>query len=226
MAGKKHKKDPDDWLIKRRRDGRKHIDACATGYVGAGPRYMQVHHLLPVTSLADGTIADQLKNDAPKITIVTNCLMVTDWDINAEPNVIALPRKTAYIRKRAPGGWDKLPCHEVDHPYYTKEVCDDLRSQVWEPVCRSAKACEFEAADLIGALEDASDTWRGKVEKRGKRNGGTKVCWDNRAKESYADKWYAPFSMAANPTPRSGPPETFSGNMQEYLKKVFAAVSS
>lgn len=221
-----HQKDPEDWVIKRRRDGRKHIDACGSGYTGASTRYMQVHHLLPVTSLADGTIAKQLKNNAPKITIVRNCLMITDWDINAAHNVIALPRKAAFIRKRAPGGWDNLPCHEVDHPKYTKEVCDDLRGQVWEPVNRSAKECKFEAADLIGALQDASDFWRDEVDTRGKRHGGTKLCWKNRSVASYKDKWYEPFSMAADPTPRSGPPDTFSGNMQQYLKKVFASLPS
>lgn len=227
---KKHKKDPKSWNIKRRRDGDKHIQACKKGYVNAGKDYMQVHHILPVTCLSDGSISKAVNDDKDTIKVIRNCLKLTNWDINAEPNCIALPLKPAYHDPKAPAGWGWLPSHQVDHPPYTEEVAAHLKKMVWDPIAEQAEECKDFKSSITGQLEAASSHWLGQLKGRGARPigpaGGTEYCWAHRANPGMEDLWYLPFSMAAYPTPRS-PPALFaslSADMKAYLKKIFTIV--
>lgn len=227
MAKKKHKKDPKTWKIKRRREGTKHIGNCASGYFGVGTAFHQVHHILPVTCLGDGSISKAVANEAPKVKVIKNCLKLTKWDINAEPNCIGLPLKPAYHDRTAPPGWGGVPCHQVDHPPYTDEVADYLKHQVWDPIAEQAEDCPDFGTCIADTLEDASKHWRGELEGRGSRppgpTGGTAYCWKNRSEPQMEDQWYLPFSMAAEPTKRS-PPADFDRlglDMKDYLRKIF-----
>lgn len=228
---KKHKKDPQSWKIKRRRNGNVHIRNCSSGYVSASKSFRQVHHVLPVTCLGDGSISAAVSDDPVKLKVIRNCLKETVWDINAAPNCISLPLKPAYHHKRAPPGWGGLPCHQVDHPPYTKEVADDLKKKVWDPIARQAVKCADFKTSIAAALNAASDYWRGQLKGRGWRPigpaGGTEHCWEHRAEAEMENLWYLPFSMAADPTKRSPPAkfEDFSGSMKAYLRKIFAIIS-
>jgi hypothetical protein len=220
---KKHKKDPDTWLIKRNRDGDTHIKNCSRGYNPRSSSFRQVHHVLPVTSLSDGTISTLL-GAAAKFKLIRTCLQVTDWDINASPNCVGLPLKRAFGDARAPNTWDGWPCHQVDHPPYTNEVNSDLKDSIWDPVCAAAKKCEFEVTDLLGMLQDREEFWFDELKERGGRKKGTKYCWKHR--DALDDTWYIPFSMASSPTKRSPPKDwkKFSGSLQAYLQKIFTAL--
>jgi hypothetical protein len=220
---KKHKSDPKDWLIKRYRDGDKHIKACKQGYYKPGKTFRQVHHILPVSSVADGTISQYVKTK-PKLTKIHNCLKETPWDVNEADNCVGLPLKRAFHDKRAPKNWAGWPCHQVDHnPDYTDEVSKDLNENIWKPCLSQTAECEFDGGTVASLLISLSNIWLAELQTRGAREGGMQHCWDNRKK---LDKWYVPFSMAANPRRRSAPAdfEALEKNVQQYLQKIFTAI--
>jgi hypothetical protein len=221
MASKKtHLDPPTDSLIIRERRGEEHIDNCGSGYQEKS--FCNIHHIVCVSALSDGTIAGFIK-DASERKTVHLCLMITEWDINGAHNTVGMPLKQVYVDKAAPSGWNKIPCHQVDHnPYYTDAVKKRLYDQVWEPVAAAARECEFEATDLVSQLEDESDHWRKFLEDRGKKLGGTAYCWEHRGKMKKT--WYLPFSMhPGKPTVRLPPPalKDFRGGMQAFIENIF-----
>ena len=130
MAKKKHKPDPAGWLIKRKRDGDKHIKACKDGYWKTPRNSSRSTTSSRSAWMADGTIKDHVP-EPEEVKFIRNCLKETKWDINAGENCVGLPLKPVYGDKRAPSGWDKLPCHQVDHnPDYTDEVASIRRQGV------------------------------------------------------------------------------------------------
>jgi hypothetical protein len=221
---KEHKAASKKSLIKRNRNGREHINNCATGYCTTH-QYCQIHHIVCVSSMADGTIAKYVKSK-DKRKVIRECLKLTDWNINAGHNVIGLPLKRAYVYKLAPSDWGGLPCHQVEHnPAYTEGVSDRLHEEIWQPIAENAEDCEFEASSLVSQLKDESKHWRSFLVRRGKSKGGTGVCWKNRKKLRAV--WYIPFSMnPGTPVGREPPPdpEDFSGSMKQFVKEMFAAI--
>ena len=188
------------------------------GYVASG-RYCQVHHILPCTSVSDGTLSETLSEK--QYQLIQNCFVATTWDINNPDNCIGLPLKKAYYFKQAPTGWDGWPCHIVDHPAYNKEVTTDLKSNVWDQVSIEAKKCKFEATGLEGFLNDRSTFWRDRLKERGSRLKGTKDHWKHRTK--LKETWFVPFSMADPPKPRSAP-KNLSEELEKYFKTLFKAI--
>lgn len=237
MADKKieHQKDPDHFVIKRNRDGDTHIKNCSSGYMkSTSNRYRQVHHIIPVSSMSDNTIYEELGENVGDYMFIRNCLALTDWDINAAGNVISLPLKRTFV-DRSPKNWDGYPCHLIDHnPHYTKRVSKNLADRVWKPHLKQAEECKFNAESLAAELVDTSNIWRNFLERRGKANGGTAYCWEHRLQlhsgqmqAPQGRPWYYPFSMhPATPTKRKPAPDwsAFSGKMKNYLKKAFAAI--
>ena len=221
-----HQKDPVNWAIKRHRNGREHIDACKEGYYQTTHLYMQVHHILPIESLANATIEAQLQ-DVEKFNFILKCMMVTDWKINAVGNVVGLPLKRVLWAPLAPPGWTAWPCHQVDHnPKYNMEVCNDLKSKVWNIAIENAEECYVNGTDLATALSGRSDWWQTELERRATRGGpaddkGVAYCWEHR--EKLPDTWYRPFSMAADPSSRSVP-KALSGSLEAYVRKLFEII--
>jgi hypothetical protein len=213
-----HKKDPADWKIKRNRNGREHIENCSSGYAELYP-LMQVHHILPVEVLADATIEDKLTSD--EAVFVKKCLMMTDWNINASPNVVGMPVKRVYWEVTAQvGEWADWPCHLVDHnPYYNDEVIKDL-SKMWRNMHGNAEECKIDGETIKGALEAKSKKWLRFLGSRAKRAGGVAHCWKN--KETLAD-WYYPFSMADPPQPRQAPKDwaKLADDLKAYVQAIF-----
>lgn len=218
---KKHKPDPEHWKFKRGRTQKGHIDNCSSGYTQTSKnRFRQVHHIVPVSSCSDATISKYVT--AAKLKLLHNCMAETDWKIDGTDNVISLPLKPVYLDKRAPVGWDKLPCHQVEHnPAYTDAVSDYLKDNVWNKVQKQAKSCELDPEDLQKKMEDASDHWRDFLTNRGKEHGGTKKCWDKQM--SLPDTWYIPFSMnPGTPTPRAPVKwDDLSGSIKQKLAQLF-----
>jgi len=218
-----HKKDPANWKIKRNRNGREHIDNCATGY-GLPYPLMQVHHIVPVETMADATIEDTLTSD--EADFVKKCLMITEWNINAEPNVVGMPVKRVYwLATAQTAGWELWPCHLVDHnPYYNKEVIDDLNG-LWRELKGAAEECDVTGETIADALKAKSTKWRTTLGARAKRGGpgdagGILYCWEHR--EELSD-WYRPFSMTESPQPRQAPKDwaKLSKDLEAYVKAIF-----
>lgn len=230
-----HQKDPAHFAIKRNRDGDKHIKNCSSGYTKTtSTKYRQVHHVIPVSSMSDNTIYEELGENVGDYMFIRNCLALTDWDINAADNVISLPIKRAFV-DRSPSNWNGYPCHQVDHnPHYTKAVSKDLADNVWKPHLKTAEECKFNAESLAAELLEMSDDWRSFLALRGTSNGGTAFCWEHRLKlhsgemsAPHGRPWYYPFSMhPATPTARKPAPDwsQFSGKMKNYLKKLFETI--
>jgi hypothetical protein len=126
--------------------------------------------------------------------------------------------------KRAPGGWDGLPCHLVDHPDYTQEVCDTLLDKVWDPMYEEASECQLTEVDLMKALNKKSGDFKTILRDRGQRPGGkgTKYSWEHR--HDMKGTWFRGFSMARNPSKRNPPPDMddFEGSIQDYLNSIFS----
>jgi len=219
----KHPPDPGYYRVKRSRKGRTHINNCKTGYYRDTGRYCQVHHIVPIASVQDCYIRDQLKNDDNFIT-VKKSLSYTKWDINAEHNCIGLPTRWAFIG-RNPKKWGGLPYHLCDHNHYDKKLPVDLKNKVWNTALRRAKKCEIRYQDIKKELEDRSDNWRAFIMQRGRSNKGTKYCWRNR--HNMPHTWYYPFSMhPGTPTPRKPAPswDQFSDDLKEALKSHFKSL--
>jgi|SRR5688572_20646188 len=229
-----HQKDPLDWKIKRYRDG-SHIANCQKGYA-PGPPFTNTHHILPIGSLADGTIAALLKNNQPHIDFITKCLKKTKWDINGAGNLVRLPMKHVWRNEDpafpTPGGWDGWPCHQVDHyPKYNSEVDTTLKKNVWDMSIENAKNCNFRSKSLAAALKESAKLTLSELKTLGARNGGTKYCWDNIDAPANQWKpgttpanWYYPFSMAQSPNTRSPPSKKPSAGMAAFLKKIFTII--
>jgi hypothetical protein len=215
-------------LIKRSRNGREHIVNCDKGYFKASHEFTEIHHMVCVSSMSDATIR-KLVADSGKMEFIRECLKLTDWNINAEPNTVGLPKKPAFV-KRNSSDWNGWPCHQVDHnPLYTKAVSSRLNKQVWQEVLKNRtkckdckKECNINASSVQTQLEGESDFWHDFLDTRGEEEGGTAFCWKHR--KSIPDVWYIPFSMDPSDAPpkRDPPPEWdgLSSTLKNYLSKI------
>ena len=234
-----HKAGSERWnAFRRQRDGNKHIDNCKSGYMVVGLR--EVHHLLCVHACSDpsaaappGVKTEETVN-AEELAYIHQCLQGTTWDINAEHNVIGLPKKKAYSDHKEGAGaeivaagkkpeltsWNKLPCHMVDHnPYHTTEVCLWTRANIWIPLKRAKAERDCKAVEPAGVLamfRTGSEHFRRELNVRGQRKGGAAAM----IAAEFADKeWFHPFSMAETPNPRLVP-KSGGATLHELLKKI------
>ena len=220
-----HFKDPEHWKIKRSRNT-DHLENCSSGYYKPVKwPFSAVHHIVPISSVADATIFDELGQNVGDFMVIRFCLAETDWDINSADNTIGLPMKMALVYKSS-NRWNGYPCHEVDHnPHYTKRVSDNLKDKVWNPALKKAEECEFKGENLEAALKARSKVWRKFLTSRGASHQGTQHCWKHR--EDIPNTWYIPFSMhPGTPTKRKPPPDwdAMSGKVKEKLKELFSII--
>jgi hypothetical protein len=178
---------------------------CGSGFQKKG--YCQIHHIVCVTCIS----SRKSGYPADMEDYLEACLWITKWDLNDAHNLVGLPLNKQYRKSDGKTPVDQ-PSHQVDHNTrdgYTKEVLDYLKANVWNSLTAKKKVHDVDAATLRQQLRDASDGFRGKLEKRGKRGklgtkaGGTDVCWENRFEAPYKSIWYHPFSMGKTPSKRS-----------------------
>jgi hypothetical protein len=215
---KTHKKDPATWKIKRHRKGMEHADNCSTGY--RRWFYSQIHHIVPVTCMQDGSIEGTLETKE-QLSFIRKCLAITPWDINKGPNNVGLPIKRAYyLLKTEPAkkAWDKLPCHMVDHNIYIKEVSTKLFETIWSPLIDDRDECNIEPKSVLTQLRTASRNWRTFLRGRGSSHQGTKHCWEERL--NIPDTWYIPFSMAPGTPPKRQAPPDVPDKMWKAIKQL------
>jgi hypothetical protein len=114
---------------------------------------------------------------------------------------------------------ENLPSHQVDHNTrggYTSEVDKYLTDNVWNSLAAKQAVHEVDVASMKKALEDGSDEFRRRIDDRGQRKGGTKICWQHRFDAAYESLWYHPFSMGKKPSRR------YPGVSYAELTNVFA----
>jgi hypothetical protein len=188
----------------RSRKGDAHITNCGSkGYTVK--KHCQIHHILCVSCLQDARILP--KGNRPYIR---KCFKITDWDINAKPNVIGLPLKRAYLKRENDGGWDDLPCHQVDHnPHYTDGVADWLTENVWDTLKAKEKGCDVEPKEIAKLLNSGSTHWETFLVDRGAGSDsggrGTRYSWEHRNDAGMRKTWHIPFSMHPGTPPERRP---------------------
>jgi hypothetical protein len=151
---------------------------------------------------------------------VEDCLWITEWDLNASANLVGLPLNMQYRMKDGAEPTNRCS-HQVDHNTkggYTDECKQWLQTNLWDTLKNMQKKHDVQAQDIKSTLEKCTSTFKGKLTRRGKRQGGTVKCWDNRQKPSYAKKWYFPFSMADPPNHRDPGPDT---HLWKKMKGIF-----
>ena len=224
-----HQRSSQKSKIQRNRQGRTRIDNCGTGYYNQTRSFRQIHHIVCISSMSNATIKD-LISDKGQMEFIRECLKLTNWDINDEPNTVGLPLKRAFVKKE-PAGWNGWPCHQVDHnPYYTDGVSVRLKKKVWLKVLKKRKQCttcntkcNINAASVEKQLNAESKHWRTFLTRRGRSKLGTAYCWKKR--HSVPDVWYIPFSMHPAKPPRRDPPpdwDSLTETLKEYLSGIFA----
>ncbi|MFT4538697.1 MAG: hypothetical protein ACI841_001388 [Planctomycetota bacterium] len=197
--------------FKRGRKPKEHINNCTDGYTVKG--YNQVHHILCISCLSNGKIT------SGDLGFIKKCFAATTWNINDGHNCIGLPKKTAYKDKPSDKGWDKLPCHQVDHnPHYTGEVTKWLNTNLWAELDEPAGDCTKKGNDIASALKSGTDHWKKFLTDRGKKHKGTAYCWEHRNDDGMEDKWYVPFSMHPGNIPKRKPIPKPNPALSEILK--------
>jgi hypothetical protein len=223
---------------------------CKKGYIfthaGGAAGQSEFHHIVCISSMQDSEIEPQ-----GKLYFFHDCMAVTKWDTNDEPNLIGLSTKLPYgqskriadtllavIHAKLPGlsnleaqggafgSLPELPCHTNEHPDYTKEVTKYLNKNVWNPLAREAKNCKVDGVNIRGQLENAIFQWYMFLSGRGRENGGAAHCWLNRLEPGYENFWYIPFSMnPGTPTKVLPPPDRPSKGIRAWLEKLFKIVT-
>ncbi|NTX06629.1 AHH domain-containing protein [Myxococcus sp. CA051A] len=190
---------------------------CNTGF--ERPGFWEAHHIVCVSSVGKRR-GDYPKSPPDLADYIEACLWVTPWDINAAHNLIGLPLNRQYRDSDGESPVD-LPSHQVDHNTrdgFTDEVSKYLKENVWCSLTAKKKVHDVDIAKLKEELRSASIEFRGRLESRGTRKGGTKLCWRSRHDEGFARKWYYPFSMGKTPSHRS--PGVAYSLLDSIFKKI------
>jgi hypothetical protein len=184
--------------------------ACSSGFQGT---YWEAHHIA-CNHAVEGRVIKVNR------AYVEDCLWITDWDLNDPDNLIGLPEYAQY--KFSSGASPQNYCaHDVDHNTsdgYTEECKTWLKDNVWDTLNDKKKKHDVNAEAIRQQLVKCTSLFKGKLERRGIRKGGTLVCYRNRFEPGWEDKWYYPFSMAD--LPRKRHPGT-----KRDLDKLFQQIS-
>lgn len=191
--------------------GQSYGKKCRDGKKGfnRSKKYSQVHHIL-----CDHAVSARMESYDDKtqeyIDYLEDCLWVMPWSVNNIDNLIGLPLNEQY---RDSNGLlpVNLPSHQVDHNTadgYTREVRDWLAANVWDTLTVKKEPHDVDITKLQKLLEKGVENFAGKLTTRGSRKGGklngrpivgTQGCWEHRHE---LVKWYMPFSMGSDPSPR------------------------
>jgi hypothetical protein len=194
-------------------------------------RSPEAHHVLPVASVTGEIVA----NTKIKDEVIKN----TKWCVNDLKNMIALPLFEMsflhYLIKgqgATPPPFANLPMHNYDHGKFQKEVNDELK-QIGKDTAQNTKAHEEVTKELLAAMNSTRDFFNPELASRGTRGKGTHGEFVNamNAKEgdASAEKWYIPFSMADDPTPKPFPSAARKSGLSQKLadlKKAWEAFTA
>lgn len=216
-AAKKHLELLEEKKIKRSRNHPEHITNCKDGYTPSLSFLWQAHHMLPISAL---NYEKHISAQGDNLIFIENCLRLTEWNINAEPNMIGLDTKWPYKLYPFHGLPPNLPSHLIGHGDYTKESYEYMEANVWDTLKDAREIHKLDPYAIAGQLNAASKYFEGVLRSRGMREGGTIRCWRDRWDEGMEATWYMPFSMSDSPRKRHrGIP-----NAMPWLDKLFSAI--
>jgi hypothetical protein len=198
-------------------------------------RSPEAHHVLPVASVT-GEITARTSPDGANNTIREKVVQNTKWCVNDLKNMIALPLfEMTFLhyliedKGDDPPPFENLPMHNYDHGKFQKEVADELK-QIGKDAAANTKAHEEATKELLAAMNGIRDRYKPKLAKRGtrgKKTHGEFVAAMNADEDDPAtEKWYIPFSMAADPSPKPFPSEAKKSGLSKKLadlKKAWEA---
>ena len=153
---------------------------------------------------------------------IEDCLWITDWDLNNKGNLVGLPTNKQY--RLTNGKSPSNQCsHQVDHNTsdgYTNECKQWLFNNVWDTLREQREEHEVDPKDIKSLLEKCTTAFKGHLDTRGARKGGTQECWKNRFEDDYESKWYFPFSMAKNSAVRNRSPGVSSKKLDGIFRMI------
>ena len=186
----------------------------------------QAHHILCVACVNGKVYSNKYIKD-----IVGE----TDWCINKSNNMVAMPVLAHtifwYVSTRPIfGEWlcppfNNICQHDWDHNgdlSYKWEVDNALVQLAYEV---EEAEHEGEPVDLAAALDAESSRFRGVLEGRASRQGGTHRAWLDGVSDPKGN-WYEPFSMAstANINKKTFPISKFDNKVLAWLERFKKAV--
>lgn len=184
---------------------------------GKSPWYCAAHHILPVSCFS-------LKNikckPASKKYYIRRCLWVSEYNVNGgakfkkkqkakgKNNMVRLPTKSGYTKtyptRRRTTYKTEHPVNECmhsgtwsEHYLYNKEAYQWLTDYVWKKLQENKEKHGKKGKSILAALHLGEEHFRKQLVNRGKRNGGTEDCWEDKNKRNRT----RPFSMAASTGP-------------------------
>lgn len=191
----------------------------------------EAHHIVcvaPVTS-------ELTSNSA-----IEGVIAQTRWCINNAGNMIAMPlwghTVKWYCEITAAGGVIKdsateplfanIPQHDWDHNIkegYTWEVLEDCKKLAKQVEQAGHK---IKGENLQAALDRLAGKFKGLLDARGGRSGGTHAAWRKGQDDPESD-WCHPFSMASTSriTRKGFPVRNFDENVAKWVKRIAEAIA-
>lgn len=191
-----------------------------------GKKY-EAHHILCVAPVA--------KEIAGKDAI-DGIIRKTKWCINNKKNMIGMPLWGHTVRWYCSDtlGDDEnvgsppfanIPQHDWDHNCklgYTSEVQAKLAT-----VAKRIEDAghDVKEEDIKAALDKLSVDFKGLLDKRGIRRGGTHIAWESGGTDK---EWYEPFSMASTGalTKKNYPVRKFDKRKQTWINRIAKAMGA
>lgn len=149
----------------------------------------------------------------------------TKWCVNNQDNMIALPMwghtlKFYEANLPTPPPFANLPQHDIDHNI-TEGYTDEVKSAL-KKLLRDLKKQkhDIEKDDISGQLNTLSGNFRTTLRVRGSTRGPQGHIGTDAAFRHGKGEWYAPFSMAAEPRPRTFSSRSFPQALADAIARA------
>ncbi len=204
---------------------------AASGHFSFAKQF-EAHHILCVAPVSSEIVS------SPGLDGV---IRETTWCINAKSNMYAMPlwghTVKHYCTIIASGGsilavavpppFANIPQHDYDHNCaggYTHEVEQKLKS-IEKQIQEAGHS--ITPQNIAGTLNAHSNSFKGLLQARGARNGGTHAGW-NLGMQSPTSRWYVPFSMASDGclTEKGYPVRKFDARVAQWIDRIAKALAT
>jgi hypothetical protein len=189
----------------------------------------QDHHIVPVSVLI-AYRGDRATRPVYEgyIRYIDAMYRGQDYCANNANNLLWLPTKATYAQNStspsSPVFDLNLPCHTWGHPAYTKEVLEQAKLLIWNPIKdHYSKGKKCPEADVVSIeFTNLQTEFREKLDLRARRpdgEGGTRHAIQNAGQ---TENWWYPFCMAKDEEASAEPAFAFamSANVPKALLRV------
>lgn len=202
----------------------------------------EAHHLVCVAPVS---------NELVSKTGIKGVIEQTKWCINNKDNMIPMPLWGHTIkwyceiteddtgmdvddisdaikdRVKAPK-FENIPQHDFDHNCkegYTWEVEEEVKKLAKEI---KANGHKLKGEKLEARLKELSEDFKGRLDDRGIRKGGTHKAWKLAQKEPPDPQWCHPFSMASDDkvSDKGFPVKNFDEKVAKWIKRIADAIAN